>query len=179
MKAAYLKEIHTSFKPDYILKKFEASMPARDEFEQLHVRPSFSLYYPTEIDGYTYDDYLNDIERLFLGTGHEYSEELAQVYTFLFLNIYKATGSARTAIDKLEKSFIKANLHMVFPMKVHYAEEKYVKLERFLFGKFEAQEVKNIIKRNIPTTDFWERFIKHNKLNETKGSKYCNFYAVL
>ncbi|MBX0332967.1 hypothetical protein K3G39_06930 [Pontibacter sp. HSC-14F20] len=166
MKTAYLQSIQTSFTPDYILKKFEAKMPARDEHDGTHLRPSITLYYPKEIDGYSYADYLKDVEQFYLSASHEYSEQLAQVYTFFFLSIYNATKSARTATDKLAKSFTKANLQMVFPMKLHYAEEEYLKLERFLFGKFKAQDVKNIIKRNIPTTDYWERYIKYNKLNE-------------
>ncbi|SFG28666.1 HEPN domain-containing protein [Pontibacter chinhatensis] len=166
MNITYLQSIQTSFTPDYILKKFEAKMPARDEYDRTHLRPSITLYYPREIEGYTYADYLTDVEQFYLRAGHEFSEELAQVYTFLFLSIYKVTGKARTAIDKLEKCFTKANLQMVFPMKVNYGEEKYLKLERFLFGKFKVQDVKKITKRNIPTTDYWERYIRYNKLNE-------------
>lgn len=166
MNIAYLKSIQTSHHIGYLSKTMGAKREARDEYNQRYLRRSYNLYFPKEIGGYTYADYLKDVEQFYLSKGHYYSEELALVFTFFFICVQKVTNNTNKALEKLNNCFTRANLHMVFPMRLIYQEEKILHLENFMFGKFQVQDVKNIIKRNIPTTDYWERFIKHNQLNE-------------
>lgn len=171
MNINYLKQIELgkTSKSGYLTKSQEIILSAFDESKRTFIRPhsAIKLSFPEEVQGYTYEDFLVDFEKMLKSKGHLSSEAIILSLTTLFLYLREKSGyTDRAWIEFTQKMFTSCRLHMEYPMLIGTHDlEVNLQLMDYNIGKFDIDTFRDTIQKQTKS-DYYDRFIRGNSLNE-------------
>ena len=180
MNFQYLKSIEENAvpKPGYIIKQVESVLGAHDEDGTQHFRTHSSYYlsYPEELHGYTFEDYILDLEKFVKSHEHKYSESIAHILTLIFIHIRDKSPSTKLAWSNFsQQMFTKCNLHLEYPMiGMSISMDEQLHLRNYDIGNFDVLSFKNKI-IDKTQSDYWVRFRKKNDYDEDDLKNFLSF----
>lgn len=124
------------------------------------------LSLPINVNGYSYGDFLWDVEELLYKNGHLFSEGVALSITHLFLLFNVNQRFTREAWLKFQQNyFTNCKLNMEFPMKIILSNnEPILKIQDYEIGQMDVQGFINRIKGHA-RSDYHLRFSKDLDFN--------------
>jgi hypothetical protein len=183
MNLEYLKliEFKEPSRQGFITKHVEMVENAIDADNNILIRPhtSIKLFFPLEVDGYNYTNFITDFKKVLKSKKHMVSEPIILSLTVFFLKLRDKIGYSNKAWGEFtQKMFTSCELHMEFlPQMELINMEASVQLKDYSIGRFDANTFRDKIK-SYTKSDFYDRLIKGDVQNEEVIKNFLSFRRI-